>query len=445
MEEKVNSAEVFKLSTLLQIQERAREAENIQELGFVAANETRALVSFRQAIVWNARKGVSTLSGVAILEKDAPYIQWLQKFLARFCANLSETQGIKVSDLSKKDAAGWAQWLPPEAIILPLETRNGKLLGAILFVREAAWTQGEVNLLEYVAKTVQHAWEALGGKPRGNISIVTSLMRKFLFVVFLAAVGIVLSLPIPLTVLAPAEIVPVKPEIVRAPLDGVMDQIFVTSNQKIAPGTPLFSLDATTITNKLLIAKNALLTTQAVHRQTTLRAVGDLKAKARLTILEGKITEHQAEIEYLSTILKRVHMVSDKSGMIILDDATAWSGRPVSLGEKILMIADETNVEIEAWLSVGDAIRLVQGAPVTVFLDANPLEPLKAELDYLAYEATARPDGSLAYRIRASLAEMPNGTLVGLRGMARISGQDVSLAYWLFRRPIAIIRGTFGI
>ena len=37
------------LQTLLQLQERARNAENIEELGFIITNETKNLIDFRQA------------------------------------------------------------------------------------------------------------------------------------------------------------------------------------------------------------------------------------------------------------------------------------------------------------------------------------------------------------------------------------------------------------
>ena len=45
-------AQLFALSTLMQLIKRARHAATEQELGFVLVNETHALVPYRQAVLW---------------------------------------------------------------------------------------------------------------------------------------------------------------------------------------------------------------------------------------------------------------------------------------------------------------------------------------------------------------------------------------------------------
>jgi hypothetical protein len=61
----------------------------------------------------------------------------------------------------------------------------------------------------------------------------------------------------------------------------------------------------------------------------------------------------------------------------------------------------------------------------------------------MAHEAVQRPDGSHAYRLRASLTA-PAGHRVGLKGTARLEGERVPLAYWVLRRPIATARAWIG-
>ena len=81
----MNAPEIKKsnLQALLRLQERARNAENIQELAFILTNETKVLVEFRQAILWTTRKVVRALSCVSVVEKDAPFVQWVNQLSAQ--------------------------------------------------------------------------------------------------------------------------------------------------------------------------------------------------------------------------------------------------------------------------------------------------------------------------------------------------------------------------
>ena len=116
----------------------------------------------------------------------------------------------------------------------------------------------------------------------------------------------------------------------------------------------------------------------------------------------------------------------------------------MAVGEKVLAIAEERDTEIEAWLSPGDLIELAVEAPLTLFLNSDPMNAVHARLRVVGYESQYRPDGTLAHRVRATLADGEAPPRLGLKGTARLDGGRVTLAYWLFRRPLAIIRQTLG-
>jgi hypothetical protein len=117
----------------------------------------------------------------------------------------------------------------------------------------------------------------------------------------------------------------------------------------------------------------------------------------------------------------------------------------VVTGERVMMVADPRAVEMEAWLSPADAVPLVDGARVTLYLNADPLQPVAGRLRYVAHEAIERPDGNYAYRVRASLADPAQQPRVGLKGTVRIESERVSLGYWMLRRPWAAARSWLGL
>ena len=129
----------------------------------------------------------------------------------------------------------------------------------------------------------------------------------------------------------------------------------------------------------------------------------------------------------------------------MIDDPSSWEGKPVNLGEKIMSLADQKLVEVEAWLSVADAIDLSHGSSIRVYLNSDPLTPVNAVLRTYSYEAQPRPQGAYAHRIRGKIETTGPLPRLGLRGTARMEGKTVFLVYWLFRRPISALRQFVGL
>ena len=67
-----------------------------------------------------------------------------------------------------------------------------------------------------------------------------------------------LLLPIRQTALAPAEVIALDAATVASPLDGVIKTIHVRPNQPVKAGQLLFSLDETTLRNRLEVAQKSV-------------------------------------------------------------------------------------------------------------------------------------------------------------------------------------------
>ncbi len=260
----------------------------------------------------------------------------------------------------------------------------------------------------------------------------------------LAAIALLL-LPIRLTVLAPAELVPLNPAVIRAPLDGIVGRVLVTPNQAVQANQPLFEFDRASIQNRLEVSLRTLETVQAEYRQRAQQALFDPASKSQLVGLQGRISEKSAEVDYLRALSERGVVLSPRAGIVLFDDPTEWVGRPTVTGERVMMVADERAVEVEAWLSPADAIALPDGADVVVYLNADPLQPVRASLRYVGHEAIERPGGNYAYRVRATVSEGAAEARVGLKGTAKLEGSEVSLGYWIMRRPLAAARAWLGV
>ncbi len=431
------------LAALLALEERARRTADATELGFVMVNETRSLVRYRQAVLFTGDEGLVAVSGVSGLDRSGPCALWLTRLLRRLADQ--PAHGLSADALDGSDRDEWSEWLPAHAALIPLPAPDGDRIGSLLFARESPWRAADLWMLERVAEIYGMAW-AWRHRPGPGARIRRALRRvpRWRWLAALLLAGL-MALPVRLSVLAPAEVVARDPAVVRAPLDGVVRRVLARPNETVTAGQVLFELDRTSLSGQLEIARKSLSTGRAQFERATQQAFADARAKAELAVLRSRVEERQAEVARLADQLERCSVTAPRDGTAVLDAPSEWIGRPVSVGERVLSVADPGDTEVEAWLAPHDMIALAPGAPVTLFLNTDPLNPVAARLRYVAYAATLRPDGLLAHRARADIADHAERPRLGLKGTARLDGRSVPLAYWLFRKPLSVARRTLGL
>ncbi|HYC01915.1 MAG TPA: HlyD family efflux transporter periplasmic adaptor subunit [Azospirillaceae bacterium] len=433
------------LTTLLQLQKRARHAATAEELGFLMVNDSFGLLRYRQAALWRRDEAgdgrVLAVSGLAAVEADAPYVLYLRRLLAGH-AGADKPVPLTSATAGEGLQAEWTEYLPAHALAVPLTAPGGRRLGALLLARDEPFNDGERLLAETLADAYAHAWGALLGRQSSKLA---GRLRDKRVRAGLAVGAVLLALfPVRQSALAPAEVVAREPTVVRAPFDGVVESFLVAPNQPVAEGEPLFRLDAVKLRNRLEVARSELQVAEAEHRQAAQQAVFDEKSKAGLAVLAGRRDQAAAEVAYVDSLLQRIEVRAPRAGTAIFADADDWIGRPVALGERILMLADPRAAELEARLPVADAIALEPGARIRLFLNVAPDDPVEAELVRAAYKPETLPDGTVAYRVKAKLAE-GEAPRIGLRGTAKIYGERTVLFYYLFRRPLAALRQRIGL
>lgn len=503
---------------LLNLARQARNAESDKALQFLLVNQTHQLLPYLVAALWIEDEGIAIQSGVSFVERNSPYILWLNSV----CKVLSETGACEVlpSMLDNSQSLEWSAYLPSHAYWLPIT--GGKRKAGLLLARETPFTESELaNLTEWLA-IWSHSWvgrdaptiygeltaiwvrlleitpswgeikgyflEVVAGArcvyegyrkdPKKIIPQMRQLHQDVTTwakqswqwlkaqgfegtreVVIAEARAIwrdkkrrwtwliwtFLLFPVRLTVLVPGELVPANPAIIRVPIEGVIDEFYVAPNQEVTKGQPLLSLDLTSLLSRLQVAEQETQIASQEYRQSSLQGLTDSKSRGLLIPQQGKATEKKIEADYLKELLNKAKIESPRDGIALFDDPSEWIGKPVQAGEKVMVVATNGDVEIEAWIPVGEAIELPKHSGVTLYLNAMPFSPVSGSLRYEGHEPIQRPDGVYAYRVRANLSPGDKGPRVGLKGTAKVHGQYVPLSYWVLRRPLASMRQFLGI
>jgi len=169
--------------------------------------------------------------------------------------------------------------------------------------------------------------------------------------------------------------------------------------------------------------------------------------KPDIAIAKAEKALATARQTYAKERLTQTVINSPQKGLAIYSDPADWRGRRVTTGEAIIQIADpaEVRLRIEAPLSMGESLK--NGARVKLFLDNSPLNAFEAELTSASYYAKPLPNGHMAYDAYADLQLLGHEPLprIGARGVAKIYGRKAALGYWLFRRPITLLRQSLGV
>lgn len=436
------------LGLLLQLGHRARDAENPGQLGFVVVNETRQLIAYRQAAVWLAGKGLAAVSGLPAPEANTPYGQWLDAVCRHLKPTLTRQNHLLLDPAALPEdlQRDWDDWLPAAVLLLPWRNPQGELIGAWLLARDESWNEGEIQVLEDLARTYGHAWLAF--LPRENWRaqakrFLGNRQRQKRLALGILALCL---FPVRLTVLAPAEVVPKEPFLVRAPLEGVVDKFHVQPNQPVTLNQALFDLDTTGLRTRLGVARKSFEAASEEYRQSAQMAVNDDdRSRLEMAQKKGRMDEKAEELAYSEQLMDRVRVKAARPGLAVFADASDWVGKSVALGERVMVIADPAKVEISLRLPVADAIELPADAAVTLYLTTAPQYSYSATLRYAAYQAEAAPDGLVAYKLRAAFDAGETPPRLGLTGTAKLYGNWVPLSYYVLRRPLAVARQWIGL
>ncbi len=414
-----------------------------QALKHMAVNKSRILLPMGHAFLCT-RHGhkftVEAISNQAVVNNQAPFLQWLRHILkslnkSKSEANFGKPFAFPLKTLRADDdfdyPYSYAYWAP----FSPRPQDGG-----MLFTRGKPWDESEYPVLDRVGQIVGVNWTALAKAKRKPATARRKIIVNSLLI--LALIG--LAIPVPVTTMAQAEITAKDPFIVTAPMDGVIDKIHVKPGTMVRKGTLLATFNDTTYRNEFTLSGEEKAVAAARYRQTSLSAFIDNDAKRDLAVVRAEQQLAGARQDYAADRLAKTRLIADRDGLVIYSDEKDWAGRPVAIGEKIMQIADPERVLLRMSTPIADSVTLQRGARVRMFLDADPLRPLEAELLRANFYATPQAGGQIAYIAQANFTDLETVPRIGGRGVAKIYGPKAPLGLWLARKPITAVRQRIG-
>lgn len=437
-------------NALLNLERETRKAETEAELGYLMVNGSRVAIQYRQALLLMRAGGgnkrrVVAVSSLSAIDRNSTFIRWVER-LAKSKLNGEAGEKAVAFDVRAEAAASdldASSYPFGNIAFIPLKLRDGTVFAHLMLTRENEWDERSLIAAGRLCETFSHAWEALSGPKRVKHKMQS---RNMLWILALGTIVAAGFYPIPLSVLAPAEVTPSDAFIVASPADGAIESIEVDPNTNVKEGQLLFTFADTDLRNRVKLAGQAVSVAEARYQQSLRTSFSDSRAKRELSIAQSELQLKASEYDYAQELLKNTRVTAGASGLVLFADKESWTGRPVSVGERIMRIADPSKVEITINLPVADAIILKENAPVELYLDSNPLKPVKATMTSASFHAQTDGEGVLSYRVRAAFDAADGQGLprIGLRGTAKLFGDEVRLGYYLLRKPLSAVRQWTG-
>ncbi|MEP1209401.1 MAG: HlyD family efflux transporter periplasmic adaptor subunit [Rhizobiaceae bacterium] len=393
----------------------------------------------------SAKRRVVAVSSLSAIDRNSTFIRWVERLAKQKLAgeNGEKVVSFDVRVEAASDDLDASSYPFSNIAFVPLQLRDGTIFAHLMLTREGDWDERSLVAAARLCETFSHSWEALTGPAR-----VKRKMRSRNLLWILAAASIIVAgfYPVPLSVLAPAEVTPTDAFVVASPADGAIETIEVEPNTVVKKDQLLFTFADTDLRNRVKLAGQAVSVAEARYQQSLRTSFSDSRAKRELSIAQSELQLKASEYDYAQELLKNTRVTAGASGLVLFADKDSWTGRPVSVGERIMRIADPGKVEVTINLPVSDAIILEEKAPVELYLDSNPLEPVAASVTSASFHAQPDGEGVLSYRVRARFEAQPGEQppRIGLRGTAKVYGDKVRLAYFLLRKPISAIRQWTG-
>lgn len=443
----IHDAAVAALRHLLRVEAEIRGCNSIDELSVLLVNELRRITGGRSAYFLDLRSGkprATVASGAGEIDRNAPAIVWLEKEVRR----QPPTRGWELaSPLTLKTGADAEEeegriFPFSRGYWLPLSRGGGKPECGVLVVGEAVFQDDATAIGARVADTAAHAAIILGQTPHRRRMRLR--YRALFYSLFIAAVA-AMFYPVPMTALAPMEVVPLEPFVIAAPIDGVIDTVAVAPNSRVKAGDVVVQYVDTVPRNQLQVAEQEVSVATAKLRQLQQSAFVDESAKRELAQSRAELKLKIAERDFAKDRFEMSQIRAPRDGIVVYADRKEWVGKPVATGQRILEIADENKVELRADLPVAEVLTLKPGARVRAFLNGDPLHPVDARVTSTSHQAQIVEGQGLVYRVNAKFEADQQPPRPGVRGTAQLFSDKAPLGYYLLRRPLTWLRQKVGL
>lgn len=279
-----------------------------------------------------------------------------------------------------------------------------------------------------------------GNGKRWLYRFVAGKKRKVALIILILCVGI-LFIPIRDNVSAPLELKVQDDHVVFAPFTGTLRKAYVIEGENVNKDAPILEYDREEGELKLLQASSRYETAKLRSEVARKQALRNKEALADAELLALDAVSEAAEMKLMQWYVDHSVLKAPAAGRVYYADPDKLLNRVVQQGERLFEIVPEENALIaEIFLNEkdGSVLATPENLDFSLYLHNRPESVLSGKIVATSPRAIPLGPNQYGYRIRIELDQDCYGSgsqalYAGMRGVARLYGNRISIGYYLFR------------
>lgn len=248
----------------------------------------------------------------------------------------------------------------------------------------------------------------------------------------LAAVIVLLALPMDYRISAQAELEGITQRAVVAPADGFVRSSFFRAGDIVNKGDLIAQLDDDELKLEQKQIGNEIAELDRQYRQALVDS--DL---SQSRVVKSQLAQSQAQLDIIEHRLGRTQLIAPFAGVIIQGDLTRSEGAPVDKGQVLFEIAPAGEFRLVLLVDERNMAHLTPGSAGDLYLNTQPGQGLGFVVERIAHVAEAHAGGPQKYRVEATLSDLPAELVLqpGMQGVAKVDAGRRNLIWVLLHRP----------
>ncbi|MDD3154208.1 MAG: HlyD family efflux transporter periplasmic adaptor subunit [Victivallaceae bacterium] len=271
-------------------------------------------------------------------------------------------------------------------------------------------------------------------------------LRRFFFrswltpwrIVFLLLFIFVLALifwRVPQTVSAEFSVTPEREQNAYAPYDGVVKHSRYRAGVPVRKSDVVLEFDLDERRFALAGAETEARRNAAALAQLRQQSFQDSTKRASVRLLELQLEKCQIDIARNQWYLDKGVVRAEFDGVLDIPEPDRMEGRQVHAGERLFGVLSTENLCAEIELDEVNASSLTANTQIKLYLHTRPGIPIEGRVLSVSPKPVLTAKRNYCYVIRVAMSNR-DGIICGMRGIARVSGDEVTLGYYLVRHLI---------
>lgn len=223
--------------------------------------------------------------------------------------------------------------------------------------------------------------------------------------------------------------------------DGPIAECRKPDGASVKKGEVILRYDTSALAFRLANAKSQVAEIAKEYDLESAAAFNDRSKLGRVQLIRARLEGARIAVQEAQWYMDHAEVTSPADGVLVLTEGRAelLVNKAVRTGDKLFDVYSGKGVIAEIMVNERESSILLGNLSATLFLYTQPDKTFEAKILEVKPYAELNEQRNYCYKVRAELSsDMP--LRYGMRGVAKLRGDSVSLGYFLFRNLVIYLR-----